>query len=52
MIDLDTDWQLIDFEVPKKKAADPARKGTCQRCGKHIGKGLYRHELSCRGENA
>lgn len=50
MLDLDTDWSLVDFEDKKPKPEAP--KGTCPKCGKHIGRGLHFHVKSCEGANA
>lgn len=50
MIDQDTDWALVDFTEPKKP--EPAVKGQCAKCGKHIGKGVKFHEKTCRGSDA
>lgn len=43
----DTDWTLISFEKPKK--AEEPKRGVCSKCGKHIGKGLFRHMKKCEG---
>ncbi|MDK4703895.1 hypothetical protein PH562_16715 [Rhizobium sp. CNPSo 4062] len=54
---LHTDWSLIDFEDKKKEApvaaAEPAEtpKGSCPKCGKHIGKGLHMHMKGCNGHS-
>lgn len=49
-IDLDTDWTLVSFEPPKAKEPAPiAEKGTCPKCGKHVGKGAYAHIKACKG---
>lgn len=44
----DIDWQLISFDPPKPevKADD---KGTCPKCGRHIGKGVHFHLKACNG---
>lgn len=48
MIDDDTDWTLIDFTPPKPEVSkELLPKGTCSKCGKHIGRGLHSHEKSC-----
>lgn len=50
-IDLDTDWSLVSFEPPKAKEPAPALdKGTCPKCGKHVGKGVHFHVRSCDGD--
>lgn len=45
----DTDWSLVDFDEPKKASADPhqTEKGTCPKCGKHVGKGIHFHVKNC-----
>lgn len=50
MSHLETDWALIDFEE-KKPAPKPqiTDKGTCPKCGKHIGKGAHFHIRVCDG---
>lgn len=48
MIDLDTDWSLVDFEKPSKPEKRPVSvKGTCPKCGKHIGRGVHFHAQAC-----
>lgn len=49
MIDMDTDWTLMDFTPPKKAEPKPIDKGTCPKCGKHIGKGAHFHIKACDG---
>lgn len=48
---LDTDWSLVDFSDPKPAVKEPqaVEKGTCQKCGKHVGKGAYAHIKACKG---
>lgn len=59
----DTDWALMDFDEPKRVSAKtvewvdagdvttwkPVAKGTCPKCGKHIGKGIAGHKKACKG---
>lgn len=52
-IDLDTDWTLVSFDPPKVKEPAPVGdKGTCPKCGKHVGKGVHFHVRSCDGDNS
>ena len=46
----DFDWQLVSFDEPKKQATEPDLKGTCPKCGRHIGKGIHFHVRNCSGE--
>lgn len=52
-MDNDIDWVLVDFDDgPKSKplpAPAIAKKGTCPKCGKHIGRGVHFHEKTCKG---
>jgi hypothetical protein len=51
----DTDWSLIDFGDKKaggEKSSPVIAKGTCRKCGKHVGKGVHFHEKTCEGGNA
>ncbi len=50
----DTDWSLVDFSDPKpaEKAPQEADKGTCPKCGKHVGKGVHFHVRFCDGDPA
>ena len=48
----DTDYTLLDFETPAQKAEKLVVEqgiGVCQKCGKHIGKGIAIHSRSCVG---
>lgn len=49
MIDYDTDWSLMDFTAPKKAEPMALPKGSCPKCGKHVGKGLHFHVMACDG---
>lgn len=51
---LDTDWSLVDFDPPKQPAQAGAQptKGTCPKCGKHVGKGVHFHAMACDGPAA
>ncbi|MEK1929492.1 MAG: hypothetical protein AAAC47_06820 [Pararhizobium sp.] len=44
----DFDWQLVSFDDPKPAVAK-TDKGTCPKCGKHIGKGAHFHIKACNG---
>lgn len=49
-----TDEELAETPAQRKvrlqaKKATPVPKGSCKRCGVHIGRGLWRHEQSCDG---
>ena len=52
MSDYDTDWQLMDFDEPRRvhpKAPPPVTpKGTCPKCGKYIGRGVAFHVKACK----
>ena len=48
---LETDWSLVDFDPPKKPAASLLLKGTCPKCGKHVGKGVHFHMKACDGDS-
>lgn len=44
----DTDWTLVSFEKPAPKPQTaPVLKGTCPKCGKHIGRGIAFHVKRC-----
>ena len=52
----DTIWSLMDFGDKKKAGGASVPpvviKGTCKKCGKHVGKGVHFHEKTCEGGNA
>lgn len=48
----DTDWSLHSFEAPAKAQPQAeVEKGTCPKCGKHIGKGIHFHVKACDGKS-
>lgn len=47
----DFDWQLVSFEA-QKPALKTDEKGTCPKCGRHIGKGIHFHVKACDGHPA
>lgn len=51
MYDMDTDYALWNFDAPKKPDTKPA-KGTCSKCGEHIGRGVHFHERTCDGSRS
>lgn len=50
MIDMDTDWSLIDFDKPEK--APIPLKHQCPKCGKKLGRGGHKHVKACDGHPA
>lgn len=49
----DFDWQLVSFDAEKPKQTLKAdEKGSCPKCGRHIGKGIHLHLKACDGHPA
>lgn len=40
---------VVWAEPPSEEVLPDVPKGSCQKCGKHIGKGLHFHTRSCKG---
>lgn len=39
--------RLVRLKAEREAPVVP--KGTCKKCGEHIGRGLWRHEQACEG---
>ncbi|QIG68267.1 hypothetical protein EVB56_076 [Rhizobium phage RHph_Y1_10] len=48
----DIDWHLVSFDEPQKTTVKADDKGTCHKCGRHIGKGIHLHLKACDGHPA